>query len=373
MKILHLISGKANPNRANGVNQVVHGLAKYMSRLGHEVRVLGISTSAKTNGEVVEREGFSVEVHRSFLLTGAKRFKELAADCDIIHLHGVWNKMNILAGHYCTRMGKPYVVTPHGMFAKDRVRQSHYLSKLACHYCIQRRFLNRAAAIHALSSEELRDIAHYCRNKALFVVPNGVDEDALKGLSYAARRGRAKIRLGYLGRLSPEKNIESLLHALALLPPPCREQVELYLIGPLERHSVTLKELSKKLKLDDIVHFVGPRYGRDKANALLELDLYIHPAYSEGFSLAIAEALFLGLPSIISSGSNMSDYDGTGAFMICAPTAPNLCRAMVDMLSQQERWAEMSARARELCQTHFTWQLCADELLRHYQALCEKS
>ena len=40
-RVLHFILGKANKDRANGVNQVIAGLAKYTARSGGDVRVIG--------------------------------------------------------------------------------------------------------------------------------------------------------------------------------------------------------------------------------------------------------------------------------------------------------------------------------------------
>lgn len=38
MKILHFILEKANQDRANGVNYVIHGLCKYSALAGHKVQ-----------------------------------------------------------------------------------------------------------------------------------------------------------------------------------------------------------------------------------------------------------------------------------------------------------------------------------------------
>ena len=98
MKILHFILGKANPDRANGVNQVIYGLAKYQRLAGHEVFVIGISQTMKQPYELIRRGYFQVEAYKSFYRGGFARFKEVSQDVDIVHLHGVWNFMNIIVG-----------------------------------------------------------------------------------------------------------------------------------------------------------------------------------------------------------------------------------------------------------------------------------
>ena len=43
MKIIHLVLGKANPDRMNGVNKVAHNLAAFQFRRGHDVEIWGIT------------------------------------------------------------------------------------------------------------------------------------------------------------------------------------------------------------------------------------------------------------------------------------------------------------------------------------------
>ena len=43
MKVLHFFLGKANPDRANGVNQVINGYGKYLTKNGASVTMIGLS------------------------------------------------------------------------------------------------------------------------------------------------------------------------------------------------------------------------------------------------------------------------------------------------------------------------------------------
>ena len=43
MEIIHIILGKANPNRTNGVNKVVNSLATYQTKKGIKISVWGIT------------------------------------------------------------------------------------------------------------------------------------------------------------------------------------------------------------------------------------------------------------------------------------------------------------------------------------------
>ena len=62
-RVLHVILGKADKNRANGVNQVITGLAKYTARNDSAVFVLGKAETAAHEGQVIKRDGFAVTVY----------------------------------------------------------------------------------------------------------------------------------------------------------------------------------------------------------------------------------------------------------------------------------------------------------------------
>ena len=138
MKILHFIMGKANPNRPNGVNYVIHGLCKYFSKQGHDVKVIGLSKGMKDKYELAERENFKVDVYNKFFGECFNTLKKEIEKCDIVHLHSVWQHQNIILGRYLKSINKPYVVTIHSGLTEDRIKQSNYYTKLLYHKLFQK-------------------------------------------------------------------------------------------------------------------------------------------------------------------------------------------------------------------------------------------
>ena len=49
MKIIHLVLGKGNPNRMNGVNKVAYQLATTQTEMGHDVTLWGIANDLHKN------------------------------------------------------------------------------------------------------------------------------------------------------------------------------------------------------------------------------------------------------------------------------------------------------------------------------------
>lgn len=95
MKVLHFILGKANKDRANGVNQVIAGLAKYTARYGVDVRVIGKAGSVKKEGELIQRDGFTIQAFSQLGLQLSKAVDEAIVWADVVHLHGVFSPWNL--------------------------------------------------------------------------------------------------------------------------------------------------------------------------------------------------------------------------------------------------------------------------------------
>lgn len=372
MKTLHFILGKANPDRANGVNQVIYGMAKYQSLAGHTVHIVGISKPMKIPYEIVDRGYFKVECFQSFNKTSFNRIKELSQEVDIVHLHGVWNSFNIKVGRYLESISKPYIVTAHCGYAVDRLKQSNYWFKLLYHKLWQKRLYEKAAGIHALTREEATDIDRFCKNDNIFVVPNGVDSETYHQYCYKMHSGRNKVRFGYLGRLTVEKNIINLIKSFALLPEEYRKMVELHLIGPLNSSTKQFEVLVEQLDLQGIVKFCGDKYGQEKIEALLDLDVYIHPAYSDVVGISVMEALALGIPTVVTRTSHMSYFNTTKAFVMVEPTAADLSRGVREMVDNKDNWQQYSEKAKSLYLNIFNWKVAVSSLEEECTLLIDK-
>jgi glycosyltransferase involved in cell wall biosynthesis len=369
MKILHFILGKANPNRTNGVNQVINGLAKYLSLAGNKIFVVGLSHTNSGGCEIFKRDGFEVEVYPSFFNQGFKRLKELAQEVNIVHLHGVWNNYNYIFAKYLQKHNIPYVVTVHAGLSEDRLKQSNYYFKKIYHVLFQKHLFNKASGIQALSYEETYEISKHTSNGNIFFVNNGID--LMKNNYFYQMKNNSKIKIGYLGRISVEKNIENLILAIYKLPDNIKKQIELFLIGPKNKNTKILQGLVVKLKLQSNIFFTGALYGKDKDEKLKELDFYVHPALSDVISIAVMEIMSKGIPCVITRTSHVSYYDKYGAFIMVEPTASDIKRGIITMIENKNNWGFFSIQSRKLTEKIFNWKYVANKLLENYQHIVE--
>ena len=151
---------------------------------------------------------------------------------------------------------------------------------------------NREAATH--SAAVSRSAATAFRHERVTIIPNGIDPSRCEALrSREAVRSEwgllpHEIAVGFLGRLSPEKNPLATSHAVRALGPGYRAVY----VG--KGYGEDMRPAARDLTRDAI--FVPPM--QQVGDALHALDCLIMASPAEDFSLALVESLMAGLPVV---------------------------------------------------------------------------
>lgn len=366
MRILHFILGKGNKSRANGVNQVIAGIAKYSIRQGAHVHVVGMTHSIKAEGKFVPQDGFQVQVFSRF----GRHFMHVL-ECeirraDLVHLHGVFSKWNILIAMICKRNNVPYVVTAHNGLAPELMNARSKVKKSIFHWLLQRKHIEEAAGVHALTEEEATDIYNCAAPKYVFCIPNGIDLDDFGENPFVPRPLSSNVVLGYLGRLSPEKNLDSLCQAFININADGTSRLKL--AGPDSTYGRNL--LSKYGSKG--VEWVGPKFDAEKTSFIRSIDLFVHPSLCDVFSISAMETLALKTPLLITRTSKASYFQNSQSFFMCEPTCFGLERGMRLAISQRASWGSRVDNGRRLIEDSMNWASVTQNLLVEYERILSK-
>lgn len=144
----------------------------------------------------------------------------------------------------------------------------------------------------------------------------GLDTNKFKNISsdYNAKRSELGIEVDdvlvlSVGELQVRKNHEPIIRAIASLNDP---KIKYIICGRGELLEY-LKTLSKELKIENQIQFLGHRY--DIGEILKVSDIFAHPSKREGLGIAALEAMAVGLPLVTSNIQGIKDYvinDKTG-------------------------------------------------------------
>lgn len=171
----------------------------------------------------------------------------------------------------------------------------------------------------------------------LLVIPNGIDV-ARFAADGPRRRDGAAI---YVGRLTPEKSVDTLLQALALLRgghPSLR--VDVVGGGPCAEE---LERSALRLGVAERVRFLGPR--TDIPDLLRGASLFVLPSLTEGVPLTVLEAMACGLPVVATrvGGTAEAVVDGATGRLVASGDADAFAQAMAAVLDDPERGDAMGA------------------------------
>ncbi len=366
MKIYHFTLGKVNPDSSNGINKVIEGLAKYGNKIENiNINVVTLKKNLKEKEKKYERDGFEVTAFNS-MKSVIGFFKKNKNDIDFVHLHNVWSIQNIILYRYLVKCSIPYMVTPHAGLLEDRVRKNNFFKKIFFHYFFQKKLLDKAIAIHAVSREEMTSIAAYTSNQNIFSIPNGIDITQ-KVLSKSSKYNN-KITIGYLGRLSEEKNIVALIYALEKLPPDILGYIEVIIMGEYNTsYGKKCINLVQALRLNNYVHFTGKVSKEQKWQKLANLDIYIQPSLSEGASLAVLEAMYSRLPIIATRTCNISYLHGQLFLKMVEPIPNDIARGLKEVINNVDQYVKSGDVAYNYVRENYDWSDIAKTMISTYQ------
>lgn len=169
----------------------------------------------------------------------------------------------------------------------------------------------------------------------------------------------------FVGTFEPRKGIDVLLHAFDRVAEENRD-VELWLAG---QHGWGIAAVEARLSTHPAASRIR-RLGFVPDDALAPLlrnsRAAVYPSRGEGFGLPVLEALACGVPVVTSRDTVMEEVAGPAATLTTAGSAPDLARAMLELLelSAPER-ARSVRQGRERAET-FTWARCVDQHLVAY-------
>ncbi len=205
-------------------------------------------------------------------------------------------------------------------------------------------------------------------------IHNGIDLDRFEARSVAAR---AKLGvpdgvpvIGTVSRLDePIKGLSVLLEAMGRLIRQARfRDLRAVIVGDGPAAPM-LRERSERLGLARQVVFTGIR--RDLPDILAVPDVYVQPSLSEGFGIAIVEAMAAGRPVVATRVGGIPEVvlDGKTGRLVPPGDAAMLATAIQELLQDRQRALEFGTAGRHRAMERFGIESMVEQHARLYQRL----
>jgi glycosyltransferase involved in cell wall biosynthesis len=369
MEIIHVILGKANPDRMNGVNKVVHQLATRQVSAGYHVRVWGITNNPVH--DYPERD-YKTELFAAAKIpfTVGNDFKKAIHQLPkgvVFHLHGGFIPVMYAIAGLLGSISIPYIFTPHGSYNTIAMQKSAFRKKLYFRF-FEKSLLKSASSIHNLGQSEIEGLNEIFPNNKSVLIPYGFERiDPCAGVIK-----NSQFIIGFCGRIDIyTKGLAELLRGFAKFNQSYADS-QLWIIGD-GNERITLEHLAQSLNIAQSVIFHGSKYGQDKIALLQQLDVFAAPSRNEGMPTAVLEASALGIPCLVTTATNTGEiikkYDAGEVLHHTDENeiADGIIKLYKRIVSDREA-DQLKSNALKMIDAEFNWALIVEKLYQVYRA-----
>lgn len=276
---------------------------------------------------------------------GARAIERTFDNHDILYLNSFFSIRGSIEPYLRFRNRTKILIAPRGEFSKGalalkplRKRAFLVLAKLLGFY--------RDVQWHASTGMEAADIERVFPNakgRIQFAIDPVVMSDSETPV--IARRHSTELKIVFISRISPKKNLDGLLNILQKLEKPA----SLTIYGPNEDEAywARCQGLIAKLPKNIRVTYAGMLEAGDVSAAFAEHDLFAFPTHGENFGHVIFESLSAGTPVLLSDQTPWTT-DVSGAVTVVPLGAHDEWRAQLEMAAAMPVEERQALRAATL-------------------------
>jgi glycosyltransferase involved in cell wall biosynthesis len=338
------------------------GMTRALSRMRHDVEVV-TPTPSRLDSDAL---------HAGLRLSGPEtRLEDAVKSAEVVHIHGLWQPQTRRGARAAIAARVPYLVAAHGMAEPWALRQKYWKKRIYL-ALVETRNLRRASCLHALSRPEIGHLRAIVPWTPIGFVPNGVDLAPFDHLPPRAALEdehpelRGKFVLLFFARLHAKKGLDLLAEALRRIA-PSRPDLHLLLAGNDDGEWPPFLARMEESGLSGRITYLGHVSGEQARRAWAAADAFVLPSYSEGFSMAILEALACRLPCLITTACYFPEVAAAGGAIVVEPTAEDVTHGLRELLERApEERADLGRKGRRLVEREYTWDRQADRLAAIY-------
>ncbi|MBF0465494.1 MAG: glycosyltransferase family 4 protein [Nitrospirae bacterium] len=237
--------------------------------------------------------------------------------------------------------------------------------------------LKNADAITVVPAESVSIWKNRGFRKAIYTIPPGVDTTLYEESTGIKRpdmihKAKNAFKIGYAGRIIPEKGIETVVMAVAILKDRGRDCV--FFIAGGGTHKGELQKLISEAGINDLVYFLDAISQNEMPAFYNSLDVLVLPSlttdrWKEQFGRVLIEAMASKTPVIGSSSGEIPTVIGNSGLVFRENDALHLADSIQKLMDNTELRAELSKSGHERVHDNYTWSKVADNYIKVYKEL----
>ena len=377
-------------HEVNGVAHTSRNFVAYAQRSGLPMLCVRAGKTTRLHGAVdgvraleLGRSPLSVRMEQDLSFDPLFfRYSELisrtvrAFQPDVIHITGP-SELGIFGAYFAWQLGIPLVASWHTNVHEYAGRRLQWLTRRFGSFGARveggaeagalkatSRFYQMAKVLYAPNSE-LCGLLERTTGRPCHLMQRGVETElftpAKRGRAAFGECGQPELILGFVGRLSVEKNV-------ALLPKIDAElrargvAAKWMIIGHGSEEAMLRAAMPAERLVDGKLG--GVLRGEELSCAYADMDLLVFPSHTDTFGNVVLEALASGVPAVVTPDGGPAHIVRDGVTGRVVPDA-DFAKAIVDLVGDEAGLKRMRGCAREYAM-HCSWDGVFDRVVAAY-------
>lgn len=398
-KILFVVHGYKPAYKIGGPIHSVSALAENLVYQGHKVIVFTTDSNQDEKLNVIKNEplmvdGVEVWYFETENIFQNKIFKllpylsksigylysplmksnlnKIIPKIDIVHTHLPFIYPTYIASKLAKIHNKPLLYHQRGVLSKNALGFRSFKKKIYINL-IEKKIIQNSSCLIALTKYELDTFKKFSLKKQrISIIPNGIDTKKfiLEDTNYSDFNiNDSHIVILFLGRLHPSKGADLLLTAF-MKAKLKNDNLRLVMAGPDEFGLINkFHQTIIDNNFQEYVFFPGMVLGDEKKKLLARADLFVLPSFSEGFSMAILEALASSTAVLISPQCNFNEIQDVDAGIVISNDIELISDKITEMTNDLYKLKQMGQNGKEFVSKNYDWKKISGKFIELYKTI----
>jgi phosphatidylinositol alpha 1,6-mannosyltransferase len=219
----------------------------------------------------------------------------------------------------------------------------------------------RIAKLLFAPNPELVDMLHTRLRRPTYLMQRGIDTD----LFSPKRRTRdgGEFTIGFVGRLSPEKNVRMLAQLEKALHEAGFEDIRFMIVGDGNEREWLIKNMKRAV-------VPGILRGAALAEAYANMDVFVFPSVTDTFGNVVLESMASGVPTVVTSGGGPRYLVSPGVNGYVTDSLDEVVRAVFQLRLSKSLRTRLALDARSTALA-YSWDNVFHRIYQRYEScLC---
>jgi len=213
-------------------------------------------------------------------------------------------------------------------------------------------------------NRELVELLGKATGKPCFLMGHSVNTETFS--PNFRERPEGPFQIGYVGRLTPEKNVRFLAQLEKDLLAKGVTDFRIVLIGQGAEENWLRQNMQH-------AEFKGWLTGKDLSRAFADMDAFVFPSETDTFGLAVLEALASGVPAVVTSSGGPASTVEHGKSGYVAKSYDEFAPLLMNLMTQPELHSSMRLEARHRSLAIGSWEQIFSGMYKTYERYAQPS